>query len=65
MDGFKNLGWAEQGLKFLNPAYASPGQPHVPIYGEAKMKMKHSGNRPGNRLRGGGGSWTSRGTKNQ
>ena len=33
MGGFKNLGWAEQGLKFLEPAYASPGgQPHLPIF---------------------------------
>ena len=26
------MGWAEQGLKFLKPAYASPGQPHLPIF---------------------------------
>ena len=32
MGGFKNLGWAEQGLKFLKSAYASPGQPHLLIF---------------------------------
>ena len=26
------MGWAEQGLKFLDPAYASPGQPRAPIF---------------------------------
>ena len=26
------MGWAEQGLKFLDPGYASPGQPRAPIF---------------------------------